>query len=136
MWRRILVVILMAAGLAAGTGNLWIVEHDILAREVNAHRINAGLQPLTETTDLTDYATEHSWAMARAGGLWHSNIHRVPGPWESVGEIVGRGSTPSMVVEAFMASPEHRAVLLGDWTEIGYGHIRSGQVFVTVSFRK
>lgn len=75
--------------------------------------------------------------MARTEQLSHSDLYLIPGEREAAGQIVGTGNRIWLVVRAFMASPDHRDAILGDWTEIGLGHIHSDSgVWVTVWFRK
>jgi uncharacterized protein YkwD len=127
-------------GLMTATGNLWVKEHHSLEMQVAAMRQQHGLAPLPESHVLTDLATEHSWRMAKQRQIFHSSsweLSQPPAPWSAIGEIVGVASQPWQVIRAFMDSPEHRDVLLGDWTEIGFGHIRGdGRVWVTLWFKK
>jgi uncharacterized protein YkwD len=138
--KPLLVVAVMLMGLATATGSLWVTEHHSIDHQVTSMRQYHGLPAIPEDAELTDLATEHSWRMARSLTLFHSTepqMAQAPQPWETVGEIVGRGTQIWLVVRAFMDSPEHRELLLGDWSSIGYGHVRGGgQVWVTVWFRR
>lgn len=135
-----LVLMVMTMGLAAATGNLWVTEHRSLGMQVAAMRQHHGLPALEENAAMTDLATEHSWAMARQETLFHSSswqLSQTPQPWTAAGETVGYGTQPWQIIRAFMDSPEHREILLGDWTEIGYGHVRGdGRVWVTLWFKR
>ena len=138
--RAVLVVVAVAMAIAVGSSSLWITDRGELAHQVAAMRDHYGLHALVEADDLSALATEHSWAMARHGGIFHSSpivFEATPGPWEQVGQNVGAASRVWLVVRGMMDSPSHREILLGDWTEIGYGHIRSdGRVYVTLWFRR
>lgn len=112
---------------------LWTTDHAQLVHQVHAMRSYYGLPLLPESALLSQLATDHSWAMARSGITYHSDLSRVPGPWYSVGENVAVASQPWYTIRLMMDSPTHREVLLGDWSEIGYGHIRAnGRIYVTV----
>ena len=51
-----------------------------------------------------------------------------------LGEILGAGDDAATVVEAWLASPSHREVLLGrSWTHLGVGSARSGTTGVWVA---
>lgn len=132
-------LLLVVALLASSTPTLWEVEHAQLAHQVHAMRSYYGLPPLPESPDLSAIATDHSWAMAKSQSVYHSTtLSQVPGPWSSVGENVAAASRIWLTIRAMMDSPPHRALILGDWTDIGYGHIRAsdGRVYVTLVFRK
>jgi len=139
--KSLLVVLVMLMGLATATGNLWVIEHQSLALQVDSMRQYNGLPKLVEDPSLTDLATEHSWQMARAQQVFHSSdasLASTPGPWQTVGQNVGSGTQVWRVVRAFMDSPTHRDLILGDWSSVGYGHIRAGDgnVYVTLWFRR
>jgi uncharacterized protein YkwD len=139
--KSLLVVLVMLMGLATATGNLWVIEHQSLALQVDSMRQYNGLPKLVEDPSLTDLATEHSWQMARAQQVFHSSdasLASTPGPWQTVGQNVGSGTQVWRVVRAFMDSPTHRDLILGDWTSMGYGHVRAGDgnVYVTLGFRR
>jgi uncharacterized protein YkwD len=139
--RVVLAAVVMLMGLATATGNLWVIEHQSLAHQVDSMRQYNGLAPIPEDPALTDLATEHSWQMARAQRVFHSSdatLASTPGPWQTVGQNVGSGTQVWRVVRAFMDSPTHRDLILGDWTSMGYGHVRAGDgnVYVTLWFRR
>jgi len=55
--------------------------------------------------------------------------------WQAWGENVGVGPTPQSVEAAFMASPPHRANILGDYSHMGVGIvITNGRIWVTERF--
>jgi len=47
---------------------------------------------------------------------------QMPQPWMRVGENIGQGYKKDTIVAAWMASPGHRANILGDFTHIGIGY--------------
>jgi uncharacterized protein YkwD len=139
--KSLLVVLVMLMGLATATGNLWVIEHQSLAHQVDSMRQYNGLAPIPEDPSLTDLATEHSWQMARAQRVFHSSdatLALTPGPWQTVGQNVGSSTQIWRVVRAFMDSPTHRALILDSWSSVGYGHVRAGDgnVYVTLWFRR
>ena len=135
--RLLATIALLVMTVAAGSANLWLIDRGDLAHQVAVMRAAHGLPPLQEASDLSAYATDHSWKMASHGSIWHSNLANVPGTWNSVGENVARASQVWLTVRQMMDSPAHRQVILGNWREIGYGNIRKdGQVYVTLVFRR
>ena len=57
--------------------------------------------------------------------------------WSKLGENVGRGGTVDSLHKAFMASPGHKANILGDYNYAGIGTASSdGVLYVTVVFMK
>jgi uncharacterized protein YkwD len=55
--------------------------------------------------------------------------------WRAWGENVGVGPTPQSVEAAFMASPPHRANILGNYTHMGVGVVMTnGRIWVTERF--
>jgi uncharacterized protein YkwD len=55
--------------------------------------------------------------------------------WQGWGENVGVGPTPQSTEAAFMASPPHRANILGNFTHVGVGVVvTDGKIWVTERF--
>ena len=55
--------------------------------------------------------------------------------WQGEGENVGVGATPQSIEGAFMASPPHRANILGAYTHVGVGVVvANGRIWVTERF--
>jgi len=134
--RILAALILLTVAVAAPSANLWVVEHGKLDHQVWAMRTHHGLPALVESQALSSLATEQSYAMARAGVLFHHIPPEAFGTFVEVGQNVGRGGQVWQVVAAMMDSPYHRDILLGDWVEVGFGHVREdGQVWVTLLFR-
>jgi uncharacterized protein YkwD len=100
---------------------------------INQRRSHAGLGPLSENANLNGAATGHTKAMVKHNSYSHGNpLHRIrasgylvgASTW-NIGENLGWGpkgrGSPRRVVMAWMRSPEHRAVLLGGFRDIGIG---------------
>jgi hypothetical protein len=122
--KALIVVLVMVMGLVTATGNLWVIEHESLAHQVDSMRQYNGLSPIPE-----------------AQQVFHSSdseLLATPGPWEMVGQNVGKATRIWLVVRALMDSPTHREIMLDDWSAVGYGHIRAadGNVYVTLWFRR
>lgn len=108
---------------------------------INQTRTAAGLGPLTGYEDLVDDARRHTAEMIAAGKIYHSTSAQLSSyttGWTQVGENVGMGPNPSILHTAFMASPSHKANILGDYDRVGVGADRApdGTMFVTVLFMK
>ena len=106
---------------------------------INQSRSAQGLGPLSDFWDLTDDARVHTAEMMAAGQIYHSTNAQLSGyttGWAKLGENVGMGPNPSLLHQAFMSSPGHRANILGDFDRVGVGTARSadGTLFVTVLF--
>jgi uncharacterized protein YkwD len=100
-----------------------------LVEAFNLERAKAGLGPLIEDPRLVATAVAWAAAMAGSGRISHDGF---PGridavyPGVPIGEIVARGydDLPSAVA-GWMASPPHRAEILGPYTHAGGGAKRS-----------
>lgn len=114
--------------------DLWTQEHGQLIHQITAMRAYYGLEMIPENYSLSGFATQHSWNMARAQNIWHQDLNTIPVAFNAVGENVGKGSMIWLVVRHMMDSPSHRKIILGSWSEMGYGHIRAadGNVYVTL----
>ena len=83
-----------------------------------------------------------NWTQAMAANLSLSHNPeyqwRLPQPWMRLGENVAQGYTASSVVAAWMASPGHKANILGDFTHVGLGYWvdDSGRTWFTQNFGK
>lgn len=107
---------------------------------INDERAAAGLDALATDRGLTDLAVTWSKKMARSNQLSHNPALRdqveaaVPG-WRRLGENVGVGGDIDSLHQAFMASPGHRANVLGDFDRVGIGvKAAQGRLWVTVDF--
>lgn len=112
-------------------------------QKLNAERCAAGLAPMALHAGLSDDARRWSATMSGAGSLHHSStigadtaVH-LP-DWRSAGENVGRGWSADSLHAAFMASPGHRANVLGDFNAVGIGVVvdGGGRTWVTVRFAR
>ena len=120
-----------------------------LLQAVNAARKTYGLRPLRLDPTLTEAAQAHSADMLRRGYFAHGNFpgrmaaFHVSG--RTAGENLAWGSGPygeaGEVVREWLASPEHRANLLGaGFSRIGIGLVRGtflgngGATVVTADF--
>ncbi len=108
---------------------------------INQSRAAAGLSPLGGHADLTDDARVHTADMIAAGQVFHSTAAQLgsyASGWSLLGENVGMGPNPTLLHQAFMNSPSHKANILGDYDLVGVGVDRSGDgvMFVTVVFMK
>ncbi|HSN57180.1 MAG TPA: CAP domain-containing protein [Candidatus Sulfomarinibacteraceae bacterium] len=138
--RRALVALLAGAlVLATALPALASAEEAEFITLINQSRSAQGLGPLSDFWDLTDDARVHTAEMIAAGQIYHSNNAQLSGyttGWAKLGENVGMGPNPSLLHQAFMSSPGHRANILGDFDRVGVGTARSadGTLFVTVLF--
>jgi uncharacterized protein YkwD len=109
-----------------------LARHAILCL-VNQRRSHTGLGSLSEDSHLDGAATGHTKAMVKHNSYSHGNsLRRIrasgylagASTW-NVGENLGWGpkgwGSPRRVVASWMRSPEHRAVLLGGFRDIGIG---------------
>ena len=110
---------------------------------VNAARADAGLPALEEHGGLDGIAGDHARTMAARGSLYHlPNLDDAVGAvvpnWTRVGQNVGAGSSLSEVEGLMMASAQHRANILGDYTLMGSGAVTdgNGRVWVAQVFAK
>lgn len=113
-------------------------EGTLVAR-INASRAAAGLAPVESYWDLTDDARSHAARMSEAGAIQHNPaLGGVTGVWQALGENVGVGDDANALHDAFMASPSHRANILGDYNYVGVGAVTAGDglIWVTVIFMR
>jgi uncharacterized protein YkwD len=97
-----------------------------LIAALNAERAKAGRVPrLVESPALNASALAWAKSMATQGVLTHGDFARrisavVPGR-EAAEDIAEGQTTVAEVVAAWMASPGHRANILGPYTQVGHG---------------
>ena len=116
-------------------------EEAAFIASINQSRASAGLNQLAGFWDLADDARVHTAEMLAAGQIYHSSNSQLASyatGWSLLGENVGMGPNPSLLHQAFMNSPTHRANILGDFDLVGVGAQTdaSGTMFVTVIFMK
>lgn len=134
-------------GLAALAGLVTVVTMPLTASAasaedqlfdlINAERAAEGLPALKEHSDLTAGAEYQAEAVAAAGELFHNpDLGDVTDGWELIGENVGYGGSVSIVHDALMASPGHRAnILNANYTHVGVGVVvEDGTVWVAEVF--
>lgn len=92
---------------------------------INGARASAGLPALLEDPVLDRSAAEWSRFLASGQSLTHGDFNaRISAlyPGQAAGEDIAEGQpTPEAVVAAWMASPPHRANILGDFNRAGVG---------------
>ena len=134
------VVILVAGAIVLVASGARADSTSELVRLTNSARAAQGLAPLTVSPDLVAVASRQAASMASSGVLSHTpNLSGVVCCWSAVGENVGEGGTASIVQQAMMASPPHRANILStSYTQVGVGVAvdRHGTLWVSEIFRK
>lgn len=107
-----------------------------LVNAINRERAARGLPTLIVHRDLVDDARVHAGRMAGAGRIYHNgNLGAVTSGWTKLAENVGRGGSASAVHSAFMSSSSHRVNVLGDYSYLAVGTVRSGgYLYVDVIF--
>lgn len=114
---------------------------------VNAHRAQIGLEPLTVSPTLTDVATWKARHMAAYAYLAHDDQGPAPRtasdrmaacgyPSATWGENIAMGyASPQAVVEAWLASPGHRAnIERADYVATGVAAAGTDQMYWAQSF--
>jgi uncharacterized protein YkwD len=104
-------------------------------------RTQRGLPALDVDATIAGGAQEWSGGMALFNTLVHdrqfgAELSAVDPAWQAEGENVGVGPSAQSVQAAFMASPEHLANILGNYTHMGVGVFVDGigRVWVTERF--
>ncbi|MEA2453096.1 MAG: hypothetical protein QOG04_1806 [Actinomycetota bacterium] len=105
----------------------------------NAVRTTALTNKLTLDPELSRVARAHTRTMVAKNLLHHSSTLQLRtriGGWTILGENVGVGGTPASLMDAFMASPAHKANILHDaFRYFGVGSkMANGRLWVTVLF--
>ena len=108
---------------------------------IDVERAHAGLPPLTVDPVVSAQAQQWSLTMAafstlREDPAYGAKTAAVDPTWQGAGENIGVGATVTSIEGALMASPPHRANILGAWTRMGIGvYVDSGgRVWVTERF--
>ncbi len=108
--------------------------------DINTARLAADLSPLTQSSGLDAAASVWAGELATGGDLRHSSEGRLQSiaqlnGYARIGENVGRGPGPGEVFMAMMASPSHRANILGRWDEYGSGMVVvDGTAYIVILF--
>ncbi len=107
---------------------------------VNLERAAEGLTPVVESAILTKIAEEYACQMIEDGFFAHHEPGSGDGPAErateqdyfflAIGENLAAGQeSPAEVMEVWMESPTHRAIILDpNWLEVGIA-VRSGGTY-------
>ena len=92
--------------------------------DTNAARAANGLAPLVINTGLNNVAQAWAKQMSADNKMYHNVNYskQIPAGWSRAGENVAYGYTHITVTPAWMASPGHKANILGDYTDIGIGY--------------
>lgn len=137
-----LVAALATMGIALSAGADSATEGEFLSK-INASRAAAGLAPLQVDSGLRAHARNHTQDMIAADGIPHSSSEELIAAagtgWEMLAENVGRGNTPSSLHDAFMASPDHKKNIMGNYNYVGIGTAigaHDGRLYVTVVFMR
>jgi uncharacterized protein YkwD len=108
---------------------------------VEVERTERGLPPLLVDASVSAGAQEWSGGMALFDALVHDHgysteLSTIDPGWQAEGENVGVGPTPQSIEAAFVASPDHLANMLGDYTHMGVGAFvdGAGRIWVTERF--
>ena len=98
---------------------------------VNWTRAEHGLPAVTFRDELVDIVHWHTERMAAESRLFHNpDVEgavdaRVP-DWQRIGENVGWATSVEGLHQRLMDSPEHRAIILGDYTQLAVGVTHEG----------
>jgi len=102
---------------------------------LNQEREAAGLRQLVLHDDLLDDARAHTIKMVDAGQIFHSSdLTIIATGWQALGENVGYGPTVIKLHNAFMASPSHRANIMGNYDRVGIAVENDGNGVLYVTF--
>ena len=129
--RRLLGAGALVASLLVPTASATASTQSSVVRRVNQVRAQHGLAPFRMNTALGRAAGAHSAAMIAGGGLSHgslqSRLHRYLSAatyGEAIAWMPGRLGTAASVVNAWLNSPPHRAILLSpQFHRIGVGAV-------------
>ncbi len=124
----------VTAAPAAAVGELSTAEEAQFLAQINDLRASRGAAPLQLLSTMTAAARDHTFAMAEAGQIYHTNSLSTGAPsgWTKLGENVGYGSGTTMLMNAFINSSGHLRNLVDPvFTHIGIGVVRNGGVIYT-----
>ncbi len=121
-------------------------EHQVL-EIVNEERLADGNLPPLKGVGLLDTSSEtHSSNMATRDFFAHCDVDTKTSHgdrmtaagyfWHAAGENIAAGqTTPQSVMDTWMGSPDHRAIILSTgWRELGVGHVLQSNDQATVRF--
>ena len=118
----------------------------VLQCETNHYRADNGLKPLYNDDRLVEVSKQKSDDMCNRkyfahdyqGESWTRFIKNAGVDYLKAGENLAKGyNTPSDALKALIASPKHKAAILGDYTHIGvYTASCDGKNYTTQTFAK
>lgn len=112
---------------------LFIINQERADRGLGELRINDKLN-ISAQLKANDMQKFDYWAHDNPNGTepWH--FFELAGyEYEVAGEVLAKNyDTPAKTIAAWIASPTHYDVLMGDYTEIGLGQVSYGDTTVTV----
>lgn len=129
--RCLLLLVFAASVFVAGaqTASAGGADAARLAATINAERAAAGLPVLSTDRRLTALAEAQAARMAEADRLFHNpTLASNLAGWALLGENVGKAGTFETLHRAFMASPGHRANILGTYDRFGVAAVRRGLI--------
>jgi hypothetical protein len=126
---------------SSATARAQVVDaEDGFVARISQERAAAGLPALDPAADLQVVARRHAHRMAERGTPFHNpNLGSEVTGWSLVGENVGYGPDVETVHGKFMASADHRRIILmPELTEVGVGVVRTGdgRLWVVEVFRR
>ncbi|HRW37883.1 MAG: CAP domain-containing protein [Acidimicrobiales bacterium] len=101
--------------------------------QINASRSHAGLGVVVGNAQAMDKAQRWAAHMAATGVIEHTgggsrlSTDGLP-RWCAVGENVGSATSTATLHDRFLASPAHRANILGPYDHVGTGVVRQGDL--------
>lgn len=107
-------------------------------KKVNRTRQRHGLRALQWDKQMGYVARRHARQMASNHSVYHDgNVGNEVTRWRSLAQNTGRGRTCRSTFRSFMASPPHRANILGRYRFLGVGiEYRGRYVYVQQLFEK
>jgi hypothetical protein len=104
-------------------------ESDTVYSLLNDSRWANGQAGLLRNASLDQVAADWAAGLAASGTLAHNPDYaaQIPGGWSNAGENVAQGQPDAGSMHAaWMASPGHRANILGDYTDVGIAFLAAG----------
>lgn len=143
--RRFLMLILVSmlimghVPIGAGSYPKAIAVRTDLWDRLNDERAARGLTRLKWNGRLSEAATAWSRKMSKSGNFRHSDLQRLLGPYNYVGENIAKGNISAGSLHlGWMGSPPHRDTMLSPgFTEAGIGiWCSNGVAWATVNFAR
>lgn len=113
------------------------VDETDMLELINGARADESLAALVVSEELMPAAEAQTDAQLAAGTIFHtSDLGSLASGWQLLGENVGVGPSMPILHDAFMASPGHRANVLGDFNQVAISakQAESGQFYITLIF--